>query len=141
VKRHVDHFSETSFRVIFHNEMIELLIDNEYDLNENYHRNIDNAIAYDLSEYLELLIKKEIIFKEIDKNGWTCLHWAACYNAYNCAKVLKKYTELNSETKNLYERERYVNRKDSLFKYQHGLLPIDIARINNSLETLKVLKE
>lgn len=122
-------------------EIIELLIEKGYDINENYHGNIDHVLAYDIAAYLELLIRKGIKFKEIDENGWTSLHWAAYYNAYDCAKVLKKYNELHRKTKVPFEYHAYIGNDDKKITYEAGLLPVDIAKINKNTETIKVLSE
>lgn len=122
-------------------EIIELLADKGFNLNDTSYDILHSAIAYDLSRYVTLLIEKGVDYKKTDKNGWSYLHWAAYYNAYECANLLYKYKDLNIRTSNLFETERYVNNKDSIFKYQSGLFPVDIARINNNLEVYNILKQ
>jgi len=119
-------------------EMIELLVDSGLNLKDI---SLHTVLAFDIDSYLELLIKKGANYSVIDENGWTYLHWTAYYNAYRCAKVLKKYNDLNRRTKKAFERKIYIKNKDTIVNYKAGILPIEIAEINKNMEVLEVLKQ
>jgi ankyrin repeat protein len=121
--------------------MIQLLLNKGYDINEEYRAIIRYNLGYDTASYLELLIDNGIKFKEADESGWTALHWAAYHNAYDCAKVLIQYPELNRETTKAYVYRTLAGAYDEKFVYKAGLLPADIAKLNGHTEIVKVLKE
>lgn len=121
-------------------KMIQLLIDNGFDINQDLRGMMHYNLGYDTAGLFELLINNGLRFNETDEHGWTAMHWAAYYNAYNCAELLMNYPELNCGTAKAYEYHTFAN-YDEKFVYEAGLFPEDIAKINKHTETLQVLKQ
>jgi ankyrin repeat protein len=153
VKLYVDHGAE--FKNLVHNpvydamkgadegtlEIIRILADRGFDLNDASSDLIHSAIAYDMSEAAKLMIELGADHRRTYKeNGWNYLHWCAYYGSNDCAVYFNQFEDLKTLTPFDYKTETYVGNDDTTMLYSSKLSASDIAKINQNLETLKYLE-
>jgi ankyrin repeat protein len=122
-------------------EIIRILADRGFDLNDSSSDLIHSAIAYDMSEAAKLMIELGADHRRTSKkNGWNYLHWCAYYGSNDCAAYFNQFEDLKTLTPFDYKTETYIGNDDTTMLYSSKLSALDIAKINQHFETLKYLE-